>query len=66
MCSVVGHMMGMARRLLLGEGSLVWWLHVSGARWARNYEVPVGQGPSARLGCLYYRRGVCRAGLWAG
>jgi len=25
-----------SRRLLMGEESLVWWLHVSGARWARN------------------------------
>ena len=31
-----------SRRLLMGEKSLVWWLHVSSARWARNCYVPVG------------------------
>ena len=31
-----------SRRLLMGEESLVWWLHVSGARWARNCDVPIG------------------------
>jgi len=31
-----------SRRLLIGEESLVWWLHVSGARWTRNWYVPIG------------------------
>ena len=30
-----------SRRLLMGEESLVWWLHASDARWARNSYVPV-------------------------
>jgi len=31
-----------SRRLLMGEESLVWWLHASGARWTRNCYVPIG------------------------
>jgi len=46
----VGRMMGKEllcfRRLLLGEESIIWWLRAC-------------QGPSMRLGCFYYKRGVC-------
>ena len=70
-----------SRRLLMGEESWVWWLHVSGARLGRNCYIPVGyywaRSPwygdcvhamvqVEKTWMFYYRWGVCRAGLWAG